>query len=184
MHFSCDTIRRQPECVWCLEAGPEGAAMARLDARWVRYPVHLISAFLVFLAFGSRSTPRAVDSTRQAQPYGAAGQGPPGGSPQVLPQEGKRLEETEDLRLVLIQCESDGALSSPTLCNPIDCSLLGSPDHGILQARILEWVALSLLQGIFLTQGLNPGLPHGGQILYHLSHHGCDLGQLSDCPCQ
>ena len=30
---------------------------------------------------------------------------------------------------------------------------------GILQARILEWVASSLLQGIFPTQGLDPGLP-------------------------
>ena len=29
-----------------------------------------------------------------------------------------------------------------------------------------------LLQGIFLTQGLNPGLPHCKQILYHLSHQG------------
>ena len=33
--------------------------------------------------------------------------------------------------------------SCPTLCNPMDCSLLGSSDHGILQARILEWVAIS-----------------------------------------
>ena len=30
----------------------------------------------------------------------------------------------------------------------------------------------SLLQGIFLTQGSNPGLPHCRQILYHLSHQG------------
>ena len=29
-----------------------------------------------------------------------------------------------------------------------------------------------LLQGIFLTQGLNPGLPHSRQMLYHLSHPG------------
>ena len=35
----------------------------------------------------------------------------------------------------------------PTLCNPMDYTL-----HGILQARILEWVAFSLLQGIFPTQ--------------------------------
>ena len=28
----------------------------------------------------------------------------------------------------------------------------------------------ALLQGIFPTQGLNPGLPHGRRILYHLSH--------------
>ena len=29
-----------------------------------------------------------------------------------------------------------------TLCDPIDCSWLGSSVHGILQARILEWVAI------------------------------------------
>ena len=46
-------------------------------------------------------------------------------------------------------------------CNPPDFSV-----RGILQARILEWVANSLLQGIFLTQGLNPGLPYCRQILY------------------
>ena len=33
--------------------------------------------------------------------------------------------------------------SCPTLCNPIDGSPPGSPDPGILQARILEWVAIS-----------------------------------------
>ena len=34
-------------------------------------------------------------------------------------------------------------LSCPTLCNPMDCSLLGSSVHGIFQARMLEWVAIS-----------------------------------------
>ena len=33
--------------------------------------------------------------------------------------------------------------SCPTLCNPMDCSPPGSPFHGVLQARILEWVAIS-----------------------------------------
>ena len=33
--------------------------------------------------------------------------------------------------------------SSPTLCDPIDSSPPGSPVPGILQARILEWVAIS-----------------------------------------
>ena len=36
--------------------------------------------------------------------------------------------------------------SCPTLCNPIDGSPSGSPVPGILQARTLEWVAISLLQ--------------------------------------
>ena len=42
------------------------------------------------------------------------------------------------------------------------------PVRGILQARILE--CLSLLQGIFPTQGWNPGLPHCKRILHQLSH--------------
>ena len=32
------------------------------------------------------------------------------------------------------------AQSSPTLCNPMDCSLPGFSVHGIFQARLLEWV--------------------------------------------
>ena len=39
--------------------------------------------------------------------------------------------------------ESEVAQSCPTLCNPMDCSLPGSTIHGIFQARILEWVAIS-----------------------------------------
>ena len=35
----------------------------------------------------------------------------------------------------------------PTLCNPMDCSPPGSSVHGILQARILEWVAISFSRG-------------------------------------
>ena len=109
--------------------------------------------------------------------------------------------------------------SCPTLCDPIDGSPPGSPIPGILQARTLEWVAISfsnawkwkvkgkslscvglfgtpwtvayqaplsmgfsrqeywsgvplLLQGIFLTQGSNLGLPLNRQILYCLSHQG------------
>ena len=37
--------------------------------------------------------------------------------------------------------------SCPTLCDATDCSLLGSPVHGILQAKILEWVAFSFFRG-------------------------------------
>ena len=60
--------------------------------------------------------------------------------------------------------------SSPTLCNPMQYSPPGSSVHGILHARILEWIVNS--QGIFLTQGLILGLLHCKQILYHLSHRG------------
>ena len=39
------------------------------------------------------------------------------------------------------------AQSCPTLFNPMDCSLLGSSVHGILQARILQWVAILFSRG-------------------------------------
>jgi len=42
----------------------------------------------------------------------------------------------------------------------------------LTQAKVLEWVAFSLFQGIFPTQGLNPSLPHCRRILYQLSHKG------------
>ena len=42
----------------------------------------------------------------------------------------------------------------PTLCDPMDYVV-----HGILQARILEWVALSLLQGNLPNPGIEPRSP-------------------------
>ena len=42
---------------------------------------------------------------------------------------------------------SEVAQSCPTLCDPVDCSIPGSSVHGILQARILEWVTISFSRG-------------------------------------
>ena len=39
--------------------------------------------------------------------------------------------------------ESEVVQLCPTLCNPMDCSLPGSSIHGILQTRVLEWVAIA-----------------------------------------
>ena len=45
----------------------------------------------------------------------------------------------------------------PTLCDPMDCSLPGSSVHGILQARILEWVVVpSSRGGDFPDPGIEP----------------------------
>ena len=43
--------------------------------------------------------------------------------------------------------ESKVAQSCPTLCDPMDCSLSGSSIHGIFQARVLEWIAISFSRG-------------------------------------
>ena len=48
----------------------------------------------------------------------------------------------------------------PILWDSRDCNPPGSWVHGILQARMLEWVAISFSRGIFLTQGSNPHLLH------------------------
>ena len=54
-----------------------------------------------------------------------------------------------------------------TLCDPTDYTF-----HGILQARILAWVAFPFSRGSFPTQGSNPGLPHGRRLLYQLRDEG------------
>ena len=46
-----------------------------------------------------------------------------------------------------LKTESEVAQSYPTLCDPMDCSLPGSSLHGILQARVLEWSAISFSRG-------------------------------------
>ena len=42
-----------------------------------------------------------------------------------------------------MKSESEVSQSCPTLCYPMDCSLLGSSVHGVFQARVLEWGAIS-----------------------------------------
>ena len=60
--------------------------------------------------------------------------------------------------------------SCPTFCDPMDCSPPGSSVHGDSPGKITGVGCHALLQGIFLIQGSNPGLPHCRWILYHLSH--------------
>ena len=81
------------------------------------------------------------------------------------------------------------AQSCPALCNPVDCSSPGSSVLGIVLS-VTPWTVCcppspwdfpgkntgvgchALLQGIFPTQGSNPGLLHCRQILYHLNYQG------------
>ena len=60
----------------------------------------------------------------------------------------------------------------PTLCNPMDCSPPGSSVHGDSPGKNTGAGCHALLQGIFPTQGQNPGLLLCRQILYRLSHQG------------
>jgi len=57
-----------------------------------------------------------------------------------------------------------------TLCHPMGCSLLGSSVHGDSLGKNTGVGCHTLLQGIFPTEGSNPGIQHCRWILYCLSH--------------
>ena len=60
-----------------------------------------------------------------------------------------KFSSTQTLFSILfnLEREREVAQSCPTLCDPMDCSLPGSSIHGIFQARVLEWVAVSFSRG-------------------------------------
>ena len=62
--------------------------------------------------------------------------------------------------------------SCPALCHPKDCSLPASSAHGVFQARVLEWVAISFSRGSFRPRDQTHVSCVSRQILYHLSHQG------------
>ena len=66
-----------------------------------------------------------------------------------------------------------------SLCSPKDCRPPGSSVHGDSPGKNTRVGCHALLQGIFPTQGSNPGLPHCRQILSHLSHQGSDYNLLT-----
>ena len=55
----------------------------------------------------------------------------------------------------------------PTLCDPMDCSLPGSSVPGILQARILEWIAMPSSRGFSQPKDGTCISCIGRQVLYH-----------------
>ena len=64
------------------------------------------------------------------------------------------------------------AQSCPALCDPMDCSPPGTSVHGILQAIVLEWVAMPSSRGSYRPKDQTWVSCVGRQILYHLSHQG------------
>ena len=55
----------------------------------------------------------------------------------------KKFSYCQEQLILMVISESEVAQSCPTPSDPMDCSLPGSPIPGILQARTLEWVAIS-----------------------------------------
>ena len=73
--------------------------------------------------------------------------------------------------------------SCPTLCDPGDGSPPGSPVPGLLQARTLEWVAISFYLCFFNTSYfiVSQGFP-GGSVVQNLPANTGDAGVISSIP--
>ena len=63
---------------------------------------------------------------------------------------------------------------------PLDCSLLGSSVHGIFQARILVWAAISFPRGSLQPRDRTQVSRIIGRCFYHLSHQGMQNAQLDE----
>ena len=96
-----------------------------------------------------------------------------------------KLKEISSCLLVQsLCCAVLVAQSCPTLCGPMGCSPPGSSVHGDSLGKNTGVGSHSFLQGIFPTQGSNPGLPYCSRILYQLSHQGSlvpNTGQRKQC---
>ena len=69
-------------------------------------------------------------------------------------------------------------LPCPTLFDPMDCSPLGSSVHGISQARILEWVAISFSRGSSWPRDQTHISCTGRWILYHWATREAPMRKL------
>ena len=67
----------------------------------------------------------------------------------------------------VVSCYCSVAQSCPTLSDPMDCSLPGSSVHGVLPARILEWVAISYSKVSSWTRDRTCVSCIGRRLLYH-----------------
>ena len=94
----------------------------------------------------------------------------PCGYKEVTGKQQWRMPCDKGLHVIIVNVCSQSCL---TLCDPMDCSPPGSSVHGILQARILEWVTISYSRGSSQPRDwtdISCGPCTGRWVVYHLSH--------------
>ena len=94
--------------------------------------------------WGSKTRTRALQQEKPLQWKACAPQ------QRVAPTRSKQRKPRAVLKTQHVRAQS--LQSCSTLCDPMDCSPPGSSDHGILQARVLEWVSISFSGGSSRTR--------------------------------
>ena len=112
--------------------------------------------------------PRGLQTSRLLCPWNFPGKNTGVGCNALL--QGIFPTKGSNQHLLQVPHESEDAHSCPTLCNPMEPARLPCPWD--FPGKNTGVGCHFLLQGIFLTQGSNSGLPHCRQTLYHLSHLG------------
>ena len=90
------------------------------------------------------------------------------------------------LQCMKVKSESEVAQSCPTLSDPMDCRPPGSSIHGILQARVLEWVAIAYSRGSSWPKDWTHVSCIGRRVLYHCAtweapHNWICKAQINYC---
>ena len=93
------------------------------------------------------------------------------------------LQAVPGAELPLLVRFAKSLLLCPSLCDPMDCSPPGSSVHGILQARVLEWVAMPSSRGSSCPRDRTASLtsPALAGRFFSTCHHSCH--QSSTCFC-
>ena len=83
----------------------------------------------------------------------------------------KEIEKASDIDIRRSEVKWSRSVVSNSL-DPMDCSLTGSSIHGIFQAKILEWVAISFSRGSSQPRNRTQVYCIVGRCFYRLSHQG------------
>ena len=82
---------------------------------------------------------------------------------------------SKNLISIYSENESEATQLCPTLCDAMDCSPPGFSIHGIFQARVLEWVAISFSGASSWPRDQTRVSHIAGRHFYHLSHQGSPI---------
>ena len=114
-------------------------------AGWLVDLSNLLSSALTYVLLASSAAAATAKLLQPCPTLCDPIEGSPPGSPRPWDSPGKNTGVSCHflLQCMTVKSEREVIQSCPTLCNPMDCSLPRSSVHGVFQARVLEWGAIT-----------------------------------------